>query len=335
MRVAVLKCILFIVLPVFILHQLCATTVISSPSSAIQDEVIANATMAAMGGTSLGALGHADLSAIHPAGVTTLSSGGITLNHFQWMGDIEYNALSAGLHMGKYGVFGIFYRRANEGKIYVPYVPIPRGRWGEPVTVNASLHDASIMYGRKVLPAFAVGAQLQYFWIAPKSWYRYSRYSNKTLDNMALSVGTLFNPDWNDFTAAMSYRYIPFTSDYSHSTGKITHRLQASAGIDLVQLIGLDQYWPHTSLYAAGDWIHHQEYNNDRRLGIEYGYRDIVFLRAGYYFENGSSTRANWSRGVGLHIPIFGMHLHLDYAFRDLVVTDPIHWYSEIGRAHV
>lgn len=96
MRVTRLKCILFIVLPLFIINHLYATTIISSPSSAIQDEVIANATMAAMGGTSLGALGHPDVSVIHPAGITALSSGGITLHHFQWMGDIEYNALSAG-----------------------------------------------------------------------------------------------------------------------------------------------------------------------------------------------------------------------------------------------
>lgn len=162
----------------------------------------------------------------------------------------------------------------------------------------------------------------------PASWYEYSRYSKKTLDNMALSVGALVNPSWNDFTVALSYRYISFTSDYSHSTGKEVKLLHASAGVDLVQLIGLDHYWPHTSLYAAGDWISHRESDQNKRLGMEYGYRDLIYLRAGYYFGQGVSTRANWSRGVGLHIPIFGLHLHLDYAFRDLVVTDPVHWYS-------
>ena len=101
--------------PVLILHQLYATTLISTPSYALQEEVISNATMAAMGGTSLGALGHPDLSAIHPAGITALSSGGITLNHFQWMGDIEYKAFSAGIHMGKYGAFGIFISEGQRG----------------------------------------------------------------------------------------------------------------------------------------------------------------------------------------------------------------------------
>lgn len=330
MRITLLNYILLILLTVFSTNLLYATT-ISRPFYPLKEDVTSNATMAAMGGTSLGALGQPDFSTIHPAGITVPSVGGVNLNHYQWMGDIEYNTISAGIRIGKHDVFGLFYRRANHGNFPAPYDPDWEGGWPRPAWIDASLHDASLIYGRELLPALAVGVQLHYFWIEaddwyPDLWYKWARHSKRSLDNMALSVGALFNPGWNDFTAAISHRYLPFTSDYSPSTGKLAHLLQASVGIDLVQLIGLDQYWPHTNVYTAGDWIYHGSQDARKRLGIEYGYREILYVRAGYSFVARSYTRANLSRGIGLHLPLFGLHLHLDYAFRNL--TDPVHWYS-------
>ncbi len=70
------------------------------------------------------------------------------------------------------------------------------------------------------------------------------------------------------------------------------------------------------------------------RVGVEYGYREIFFLRAGKFWPNEEGTGEfhdfsyGLSGGFGIAVPIAGSRLKIDYAYTDRGLLDNIQVFS-------
>lgn len=75
------------------------------------------------------------------------------------------------------------------------------------------------------------------------------------------------------------------------------------------------------SLHAVGSFVNHNYWADEYRLGLEYSYDKLVYLRGGYVLtpEIDKEERTySFSAGFGLNYSFGGANLKLDYAFRDV-----------------
>jgi long-subunit fatty acid transport protein len=67
---------------------------------------------------------------------------------------------------------------------------------------------------------------------------------------------------------------------------------------------------------------------DEYRLGLEYGYNDLFFVRSGYAFAP-QSTSENYmygfTAGAGVNYQVQGFAFKIDYAYRDVQYFDANH----------
>lgn len=96
---------------------------------------------------------------------------------------------------------------------------------------------------------------------------------------------------------------------------------------------------PTSSLSLAVDLNDATDTDLQLSAGVEYGFRDLLFLRAGKKWVNENSGDADFrsfsdhlSFGGGLALPVLGGHVRLDYAYTSLADLQNIHVFSfELG----
>jgi hypothetical protein len=68
-------------------------------------------------------------------------------------------------------------------------------------------------------------------------------------------------------------------------------------------------------LTTAVNFIQYSDTPEQVALGAEYAWNDLLFLRAGYLFND---DELGWNAGVGLHLNLTDINITIDYASRDL-----------------
>jgi hypothetical protein len=69
------------------------------------------------------------------------------------------------------------------------------------------------------------------------------------------------------------------------------------------------------------------------RIGLEYSYKGVLFLRGGKYFMNEDEAPWDWndglSGGLGFHLPVGeGRGIDVDYAYTNLGILDAVHTFG-------
>ena len=82
------------------------------------------------------------------------------------------------------------------------------------------------------------------------------------------------------------------------------------------------------SLQFAGTFQNNNFSGDEYKIGAEYGYNDIFFLRGGYSMSPESQTAEyiyGFTAGAGLHYNLEGISVAVDYAYRDVEFFDGNH----------
>jgi len=69
------------------------------------------------------------------------------------------------------------------------------------------------------------------------------------------------------------------------------------------------------------DAVHPIDYTERVNMGIEYGFKKILFLRGGYKFNHDTE---GLSLGVGFSIRLIGLMTKLSYSFNDAGSFSPV-----------
>jgi hypothetical protein len=80
------------------------------------------------------------------------------------------------------------------------------------------------------------------------------------------------------------------------------------------------------SLSVGGAFINNNYLEDEYSLGVEYGFKDLVFVRGGYTFspqteKDATGSRSyiyDWSFGAGVHYNVGGIDLTFDYGYRNV-----------------
>ena len=279
-----------------------------------------------------------DLSAIYwnAAGLTNLQNSSVQLSYTDYLVGVQYSTAAFGTNLGAFGTIAASIYYLDSGTMTVRDETNPEGT-GEQFDVrNIALQ---LSYARALTNRFSVGANVKY--VSETIWH-----SNAS--TIAFDIGTLFTTPYERLRLGASFsnfgpkmqmdgRDIQFSTDpTSDQEGDITitnasYQME-EAPLPLLFRVGLAWDAVRSSNHRvtlSTDAAHPNDNSEYVNLGMEYSFRQLVALRAGYrnlFEENGEESV---TLGAGLNMRLDrALRVQFDYAYAAFGRLNSTHWFT-------
>jgi hypothetical protein len=245
--------------------------------------------------------------------------------HTNWIAETNFDFGAFALNLGTFGTLGFMIQSFSSGEMPVTTVENPDGT-GEFFDVQ-NLAGA-VAYARNLTESFSVGLSVKY--IHERVWHM-------SANGVAVDIGTLFQtPFWglrlgasiSNFgtTMKLSGRDTKFAhdpdpiNDGNVSITNAEHEMIAYS-LPLRFQVGLAKdvfATDYNRLTVAADALHPNDNFEYVNVGAEYGWKELIFLRAGYKSLFLADSEEGLTLGFGAHIRLAGtLMLKADYAYAD------------------
>lgn len=278
-----------------------------------------------MGGAFVGTADDASALYWNAAGIARSQNVQVILMHTKWLADLSFNFAGCTIPLGSFGTIGASLTALDYGDMPVRTTDQPEGT-GE--IFNSSDMAFSLAYGRSLTDRFSIGFNVKY--ITQSIWH-------ENAAGFAVDFGTLF------ITGLHGLRIGASLTNFGTDMRMEGKDLMVFHDIDPYIIGNNDRipadletgHWPlpltfqfglaiepfKTPLHRltiAADAVHPSDNTESMNLGLEYGFREMLFLRAGYRDlflldrEQGLSLGAGFaSRRIGNAL------IQIDYAYAD------------------
>jgi len=226
----------------------------------------------------------------NPAGIAHTKEGAqVTFNHAEWLASISYDFAAASINLEEFGVLFMSLTSLGvpEDKVRTFEFPEGDGRvW------DASSLAIGIGFAKKLTENFAIGFQAKY--IREAIW-------NTSANGFALDIGTYYITPFNDLVIGASvsnfgskmqldgrellFNYDPNDDPDTGPNNVVARYESGKFDIPLTFRIGLAMdviRSRYIRVTAAVDATHPNDNTEYVNSGLEVGYDEIIFLRAGY-----------------------------------------------------
>lgn len=264
-----------------------------------------------------------DASALYwnAAGLAQFKESEIIISHSAWLVDINHDFLGAVYHLDSDNTFGLSFTSLWMDKMPVTteFAPFGTGEY-----FGFSDIAIGLSYARKMTDQFSFGGTVKYI--------------EETLDKLSMrgimiDLGTYYK------TGLGSTRFAVVVSNFGAELapdgdiiliGKRNKSDWQSFAPPTVFRIGF-AFEPidneENRLTTAIQLNHPNDNSENVSLGAEYGWRKILFIRAGYKFN---VDEQNYSFGAGFNVPINIAQFSFDYAYSNFVRLGSSHRFSII-----
>ena len=230
-------------------------------------------------------------------------------------GDINVNYLALGFKMGKFGQIGFSMKSLDFGEIPITTNQDIDGTSG--ATYSPSFLVGGLTYSKRLTDVIFVGATAKLI---------SERVPRASASAFAFDIGIQYHNIGNINGVSMGLVVKNIGTDM-HYTGSA---FLVPSGNDFVELPTASNQLPATvelglgykynfneqnSLVFNGNFENNNYGSDAYKLGVEYGYTDLIFLRGGYKFMNDVSSEDvlnKWTLGAGIHY----RWITFDYTFR-------------------
>jgi hypothetical protein len=264
----------------------------------------------------------------NPAGLALAEGNRIFLNRTQWIADISVNAGALSFNTGRWGILAVSFEQVDWGTLHgTKRDPSPTGS-GYVETGGFSPEDWAVGmgYAYRVSDKFMFGGHLRYVHENLGSAFEGSFDAPKTftgeMNLAAFDLGTLYYTGFRDLRLAMSLQNFSQEDKYRAESFPLPLTFKFGAVMDILSL-AMKQ--PDHTLTLALDALHPRDYSERLHFGTEYGFRNAVFLRAGY---KTNYNEEDLSLGAGLKLKISGMAAGIDYAYVRFAHFDAVQMFS-------
>jgi len=278
-----------------------------------------------MGGAFVGTADDASALYWNPAGIARSKNMQAILMHSKWLADLRFDFAGFSLPVGAFGTLGASLTALDYGDMMVRTTDQPEGT-GE--IFSSSDMAFTLSFARSLTDRFSIGFNVKY--ITQRIWH-------ESADGFALDFGTLFitglhglriGAALTNFGTDMRMEgkdllvFHDVDPNIIGNNDRVPANLQTGAWpLPLTFQFGLAMEPLQTPLHRltiAADAIHPSDNTESLNLGLEYGFREMLFLRAGYRdlflrdAEQGLCLGAGFaSRNIG------NVLFQLDYAYAD------------------
>lgn len=249
-----------------------------------------------------------DASALYwnPAGLVQFKQDQIMFSHNEWIVDIYHDFLGAVYHFDEANAVGVAFTSLSTKDMPVTTEFSPFGT-GEYFSYGDLAFAVS--YSRQMTDKFSVGGTV--------------RYIEETLDKLKMR-GVMIDLGTYYWTGLGSTRFAVAVSNFGNQlapdgkvvlVGKREKSEWQSFSPPTIFRIGFafEPYQAGDNRITTSIQLNHPNDNKENvAAGLEYSWKNIVFIRGGYKFN---IDEQNYSFGFGVNIPIRIAYCNVDYSF--------------------
>jgi len=287
-------------------------------------------------GVSLGEAASAnatDISGIYWNPALAVQSNGhqVYFNHVQWFANIDINFGAAMLDLDELGNFGIMIANLSTDQMEVTTELYPEGT-GDLFTAQDLV--LGLFYAKALTDRFNIGGTFKY--INSTIW-------NMSASAIAIDVGLTYRTPFDPVTMGMSIsnfgsemqmtgtdlaiRFDPDLTVGGNNDGVVGSQYTRSWDLPVLFRFGLAydviRYNEH-SFQLLSDVLYPSSQENYINSGVEYGFMDKVFLRAGYRQLLLDDAEGGLTLGAGVNV----YNLIIDYAYSDRGMLNNVQYFS-------
>lgn len=261
------------------------------------------------------------------------------LGQTQFISDITYNIGSIAFKpsTGNYGVFGLSVTSVDYGE----FIGTSRANNQEGFIETGNFKPTALAvglgYARAFSDRFSAGVHVKYalqdlgkgFPIStgsgdlPASAGDIATTADYSANTVAFDFGVVYATGFRSLILAFSARNFAPEQTYVRERFELPLTFNIGLAMNLMDLTSLD---PSThALNVQVDARRPRDFNEHIRLGLEYGFREIVFLRGGLEQLGISGEEQGVSLGAGLQYQINNIRFGADYAWTDFGVFSDVH----------
>jgi opacity protein-like surface antigen len=260
----------------------------------------------------------------NPAGLAQVEQRNIHFAYNSWPAEISIGGLSFAMNLEGIGTFGLNAVYLSTDDMAVTTLRDPEGTSGQ--TFSISNYAVGLSYARFMTERLSVGVTAK---VVSEEYYGYGYTA------FALDLGTQYKTGFRGLNIGMSIlhfgpevqfdgEYIDYSDPKSVGVDKKKSFETYSLPINFRLGISIDVLEdPNNHLIAAADMIHPNNNLEQYNTGLEYGFRQLFFLRGGYKFN---TDEAGLTLGLGVKYTFLeNLDLNLDYAYSDMGVLMDVH----------
>jgi len=250
----------------------------------------------------------------------------VTLIHTEWLAGTNFDYAGIVLPLNEFGTIGANITSLNMGDMEVTTIENQDGT-GE--MFGAGDIALGLSYARNLTDRFSIGFNGKY--VHQKIWH-------STASSMALDIGTLFTTQFNDMKIGMSISNFGSKMRLEGKDTIVRHdNVNAHLDTDKWSLplifrvgVAMDVVNDGSScLTVAADALHPNDNTECLNMGMEYGFAERFFIRAGYKSLFTRDSEQGLTAGAGMKYT-FGedVSLKIDYAYADFGWIQDAHRFS-------
>jgi hypothetical protein len=290
-----------------------------------------DARVAAMAGAMTAAdLGSSVAMFYNPAGMASQTAHfSAAFSRTQWIADFNYSAVSAAFNTNRFGVFGVSLMFADYGDDIIGTVAAATDKgYLEYSELNLSNPSPSafsvgLTYAISLTDRFSFGGTVKYasqdLGTALMSQADGIETSGNDLSTAAFDLGVLYRTGFRSLNFAMSVRNFAGEVNYVDENFELPLTFNVGLSMDMLDLSNMDSD-SHSFLLAV-EAERPRDYPEQFRLGGEYSFSNILFLRAGYVFP---TDEEGINLGAGLRYDVGTVGFGVDYAYTSFGVFDNV-----------
>ena len=220
-----------------------------------------------------------------------------------WIAGIKHNAFSVAFSPmnGRIGVFGVTARNIDYGDIDGTIVAENDLGYIDVGVMTPTALSVSVGYARSLTDKFSIGGNVGYVVQNLGQSVVPHGDSLQTKSNVAGGVtvdfGTLYYTGWKSLAFGMSVRNFSGEIKYEDEGFQLPLTFSMGLSMDLMDLLA--EKPQGQSLKLSVDALHYRSHPEQLNIGLEYGFANLVFVRAGY---RTSEDIQALSFGLGLNI---------------------------------
>jgi hypothetical protein len=274
----------------------------SSAEQALKIDVSARG--AGMAGAYISMVKGAEATYYNPAVIAESEGTDIALNHNEWFAGINHEFMAITHNFGDYGAFGfsIMGLYADEMKVRTPLQPDGTGE-----SFYAGSYVLGLTYARRLTDNVTFGGSVKYL-------------TSKLYDQFTENV-VLMDISANYDTGYRGHRFGLSITNFGQSIKYVNEEYPMPTAFTFgmsINALDAENY----KLAVIGSATKPNDGTPLGKLGTEFNFMNMFFLRAGY---NIGHDVAKYAFGLGAEQKLIGITLRLDYAYSD---------FSTLGAAH-
>jgi hypothetical protein len=269
-----------------------------------------------------------DISSIfwNPAGIAYAEGGHVFLNQTMWIADINVNSAALTYSYGNWGIFGLSLAAADWGTFHGTKLTGGGAGFIETGDFSPTNWSLGISYAKRISDAFAIGGNVKYLYEKLGTGFEGTQtnpqeYTAK-MSLFAFDIGTFYYTGFKDLRFAMSFQNFSAEKKYREEFFPLPLTFRFGIAMNVFRFVADES--KHKVVLAV-DAIHPRDYSERLHFGLEYGFRDLVFLRGGY---KTNYDEEDLSLGAGLHYALGGIAFTLDYSYIQFKNFDAVNMFS-------